>query len=103
MRNPKTSKAVRIAAGALCVMLLVVVLFSAFYIAAEADHDCCGEGCRICVCLHHCRSILHQFGIGRAARYAAVVPVFAVLIAAVFAFTAFCRETPVTGKVRLNN
>lgn len=103
MRNPKTSKAVRIAAGALCVMLLVAVLFSAFYIAAEADHDCCGEDCRICVCLRQCRNTLQRFGIGAAARHAAALPVTVLLFAAMIVIAAFGKETLISEKVRLNH
>lgn len=103
MRDPKTSKAIRAAAGALCVMLLLAVLFSAFYIAVEADHDCCGEGCRICVCIHQCRNVLRQFGIGAAVRQSAVLPVCAVLFAAMLVVAAFRQDTLVSEKVRLDH
>ena len=32
----------------LAASILFVVIFSAFYIASEIDHDCCGEDCPIC-------------------------------------------------------
>ena len=38
----------RIAALLLAVTILVIMLYSAFFVAAEADHDCVGEGCPIC-------------------------------------------------------
>ena len=34
----------RIAALLLAVTILVIMLYSAFFVAAEADHDCVGEG-----------------------------------------------------------
>ena len=37
----------------LAAVLAVVMLFSAVYIAVEADHDCSGEDCAIC----------HQIGV----------------------------------------
>lgn len=36
----------RIAALLLAVTVLVITLYSALFVAAEADHDCVGEGCR---------------------------------------------------------
>lgn len=103
MRTPKTSKAIRTAAGVLGVMLLFAVLFSAFYIAAEADHDCCGEGCLICACVHQCQNILRQLGNGAAASRSAVIPVCVFLFAAMTIVMALCPATLVSGKVRLNN
>ena len=32
-------------------LLLFVQAFSAAYVIAEADHDCCGAGCQTCVML----------------------------------------------------
>lgn len=53
--------------------------FSAAYIIHEADHDCCGEGCPICVQLEQCVSNFQQTGTGIEADTTAVsLPVFAV-------------------------
>ena len=45
----------------LAAAVLFVMLFSAFYIAIEVDHDCVGEDCPICyqisVCEHTLRSV----------------------------------------------
>ncbi len=103
MRSADTSKFLRIAAGILALALLAVVLFSAFYLAAEAEHDCAGEDCPICACIRQCESILRGLGDGTALRSAAVAPVILVLIAAAFSAAAVLRNTPVSGKVRLNN
>nr|MCR5719967.1 hypothetical protein [Lachnospiraceae bacterium] len=75
MRNSSTSKVSRITAGIMGLMMLVIVLFSSFYIAAEADHDCCGEDCPICDCIHRCENTLRGIGDGAAVRSAAVAPV----------------------------
>lgn len=32
----------------LALLVAIIMLFSVLYIALEADHDCCGEGCAIC-------------------------------------------------------
>lgn len=103
MRNPGASKVLRITAGIMGVMMLFIVLFSAFYIAAEADHDCCGEDCPICACIHQCENILRGIGDGAAVQSAAVAPVILILFAAAFVIAAFSQDTLVSRKVRLNN
>ena len=35
-------------ASVLALLVAFIMLFSVLYIALEADHDCCGEGCAIC-------------------------------------------------------
>ncbi len=103
MCNSSKSKALRIAAGIMGLMMLILVLFSAFYIAAEADHDCCGEDCQICACIHQCENTLRGIGDGTSARFAAIAPVILVLLAAVFVIAAVSQDTLVSRKVRLNN
>ena len=103
MRNSSKSKALRIAAGIMGLMMLVLVAFSAFYIAAEADHDCCGEGCPICACIHRCENTLRGIGDGPAVRSAIVAPVILFLLAAAFIIPAVSRDTLISRKVRLNN
>lgn len=103
MRDSNVSKAKRITAGIMGLMMLVIVLFSAFYIAAEVDHDCCGEDCPICACIQLCENTLCGFGDGTVAQPAAVVPVILILIATVFFVTEVSQETLVSRKVRLNN
>ena len=39
-------------------LLAFVMLFSVLYIALEADHDCCGEGCAVCAQLQICENLL---------------------------------------------
>ncbi len=35
-------------ASVLVLLMACIMLFSVLFIALEADHDCCGEGCAIC-------------------------------------------------------
>lgn len=46
----------------LAVVVCLVVLLSAFYIAAEADHDCIGEHCLICCHVAVCKTVLETLG-----------------------------------------
>ncbi len=103
MRDPKSSVTRRITAGIMAFMMLVIVLFSAFCIAAETDHDCAGEDCAVCACLRQCENTLRGIGEGAPVQAFAVIPVLSVLLAGAFFVTAILRETPVSAKVRLNN
>ena len=58
----------------LAVVLAVVMLSSAIYLAVEADHDCSGEDCAICHQLQVCENLLKSIGFaGAAAVFAAAV------------------------------
>ncbi len=103
MCNSSKSKALRIAAVTMGLMMLILVLFSAFYIAAEAEHECCDEGCPICACIQQCENTLHGIGDGTAAGLAVIAPIILILLTAAFTITAVSRDTLISRKVRLNN
>ena len=103
MRDSGMSAAKRIAAGVMALMMLALIGFSAFCIAAEAEHDCTGEDCPVCACVRQCGKTLRLLGTAAAARGFALAPVLAVLSAVPLAAALRDRETPVSGKVRLNN
>ena len=44
----------RIFSGLLSAFLLAVLLFSSAFVASEADHDCSGHDCPICLELQSC-------------------------------------------------
>lgn len=83
--------------------MLVVVLFSAVFVASESQHDCQGDECPICAVLQQCENNLNQLGSG-------IVPL-AVAVMVVFCFVAGVSDsgvfrifsTPVSNMVRLNN
>ena len=58
----------------LAAVLAVVMLFSAVYIAVEADHDCSGDDCAICRQISICENLLKSLGLAGAA--AAVTAAF---------------------------
>ena len=51
----------------LAAVLAVVMLFSAVYIAVEADHDCSGEDCAICHQIGVCEHLQKSLGLAGAA------------------------------------
>ena len=52
------AKRSRILALVVAMAVLFVMLTSAFFIAAEADHNCDGDGCEICYQIDVCRAVL---------------------------------------------
>ena len=58
--------------------LAAILLFSVFYIALEAGHDCSGEDCVICAVLRVCENLLRQL-LGAGAAAAAMLLVTAVV------------------------
>ena len=70
----------RIAALVLAVTVLFVMLYSALFIAAEADHDCVGENCPICYQINVCQNTLKSLSLA----------VSAAAFAAAFTYT-LCR------------
>lgn len=93
----------KIIAAIMGVMMLVVVLVSASYIAVESGHDCTGEECPICACINQCESTLREVGGGVDFQADTVLPVVFILIMAVSGSAILTAETPVSRKIRLNN
>ena len=62
----------RLLAAAGVALLLGFQAFSAAYLAFEADHDCCGEGCQVCVQIQQCVANFQLTGSGLEADTAAV-------------------------------
>ena len=57
-------KAQRILAGFTCAAFVIVAFFSLLFIAKEAHHDCTGEDCPVCACIHQAEQTLKQIGSG---------------------------------------
>lgn len=53
----------KIVAVLLAVTVLVVMLYSGLFIAAETDHDCVGEGCPICYQINACQNALKNLSL----------------------------------------
>lgn len=57
----------------ICMAFLFVMLASFFYIAKEENHNCTGEDCPVCACIHQAEQNLKNLGTGLAV--AAMAPV----------------------------
>ena len=72
-------KAQRILAGFTCAAFVIVAFFSLLFIAKEAHHDCTGEDCPVCACIHQAEQTLKQIGTGSSETAGAFAPHFAFL------------------------
>ena len=103
MHNSMVKKANRTVAGIISIMMLVVLLFSAFYPVVEAGHECTGHDCETCACIRQCAELLRHAGETLA------FAVFFLLSCVVFHIALFSKpclafhKTPVEARVRLNN
>ncbi len=89
-----------------CIMaavMLMIVLFSSFFIAAHADHECDGRDCPVCACIQQCEKNLRGFGDGMTAGISAVMPLLVFLLSVSIPVCSLTGATPVSQKVRLNN
>lgn len=86
-----------------CAMFIIVTFFSILFIVKEADHDCTGENCPVCACIHQAEQTLKQLGgadAGQAPKIPAPVPV---IVAFSFTILLVPRASLISQKVRLND
>ena len=99
-KGHKTAKRIAIV---LCGLMVVIILFSAFYVVSEAGHDCCGDCCPICVQIDQCNALLRSAGEGTAALITAFMLALAVSIVLISSAKNVFLPTLVTQNVRMNN
>lgn len=83
-------------------LMLGILAFSAFFIAAEADHDCSGDDCPICMVLQQCENTVRNIASGDAAAAVSAVLVVFVVLLAIFNTHFYRNTSPVNLKTRLN-
>ena len=103
MCNSMNENIKRITAGILGIMMLFVVMFSAFFLAAEVDHDCSGEDCPICACIEQCEQTLHSFAGGKVFLLIALLPLLLLVLFTADYSPVILRDTPISRKIRLNH
>ncbi len=101
-RNTKTTVK-KISAVIISILMIALVLFSFFYVVAEADHHCEGEHCEICECIEICVGILQKFGFKASSGVNPLALALIGLIAVLIPSGTYTGRTPVSLKVRLNN
>lgn len=97
------TKKTRIAAAMLAALVVFVMLFSASFIVAHADHDCEGENCPICEQLCACVKSFQRFAFAALIASAAVALVYACDIRFGGKTFSFAPSTLILLKVKLSN
>ena len=93
----------RFAAGAAVFLMLILLLVSAVYVIAEADHECAGEDCPVCACIRQCENNLGLLRDGTA-RHTAFCALYAlILLPLLFAVRTVHTDVMRPKLVRLNN
>ena len=90
-------------AAVLAALFVLVLLLSAVFIVHEAEHDCHGEGCAVCVQLDVCRTLLRQLGLLLVVFAAALAARACPLRLCAPEEERFCRPTPIRLKVKLTD
>lgn len=103
MQGFRLSKPNRIQAGIMAFMVLFVVLFSTFFIAVEANHECHCHDCPICTCIQQCEQALHSIGTGLVSQLSVIIPILFFIVSVVICVRRFSQDTLVSYKVRMNN
>ena len=93
----------RIAALLLAVTIPVIMLYSAFFVGAEADHDCVGEGCQICYQVDACQNTLKSLSLAVCVTAVAVAFTYTLCRCISLCMDYAQRDTLVSLKVKLSN
>lgn len=101
-KNSKRSKSV--ISGIICIVILIVMFFSIFYIAKEANHECTEADCPICLEIQACVQTLKTMGFAIGAGSIVIVALFcAALIAIIGKSIHVIVDTLVSLNVKLSN
>lgn len=99
----KHHKKQKIIALMICCVIALLMLFSSLYVIAEADHNCPGDNCAVCINIHRCEEMLKliSFALTSGSISVAVLRFSATSdsITKLYLF----KPTPVDRKVRMNN
>ena len=101
--NLKNDNNRRFAAGIMALMLLFVVLFSVFFLAAEVGHECDHHDCPICDSMQQCANTVHTISSSTIVVLAAIVPIIFFISIINSYVSHFKEETLVSIKVRLDD
>lgn len=93
----------RHAALLICLCFIFMSLFSIVFIAVEADHNCTGEHCPVCVCIHSAGQTLKQLGSAVMTSAVVVSSLVVVLAALILMLSVLPCSTPVSWKIRMND
>ena len=91
------------AAIAVSLALVFAMLFSLFFLVAEADHDCASDDCAICRMIHITEDLLKKVILSVCAAAIAAAAWFSVIGARFFCVRRALSSTPVELRVKLSD
>ncbi|MCR4588923.1 MAG: hypothetical protein K5682_10985 [Lachnospiraceae bacterium] len=104
MNKQRNTYLQKMTAWIITMMMLIFLVVSSFYIAAESEHHCHGEAdCPICACIQQCQQILHHMSDGMTLQIAVTLPTLIFLFTVPVTAPDWLCSTPISRKVRLNN
>lgn len=83
--------------------LIISLVSSVTFAAVEANHDCIGESCPICIQINNCENTLKNLVFTVTGSKAALAAVFFVCLVAQKVYEAFCTYTLISLKVKLSD
>ncbi len=87
----------------LALILILCILFSICFIILEAEHDCTGEDCPVCISLAQCEELIQKFGLW-SVFIAVCKKLFSPhIVPFIGNMIRLSAKTPVTLKIQLNN
>lgn len=102
MLNVRREKCKRVFAVLMAAFLLVILFFAVSLSTDNLEHDCAGEHCPVCECLHVCESVIQQTGAGLVPVICFSLAIAAVCITALFFAAEVFPLNLITLKIRLN-
>ncbi len=105
MQDSRISFNIRIAAGIMATMILIVMLFCSYYIASESGHKCIGntdEECPVCACIRQCKSVIHHVSDGVVTIVAIILPIIYFILTELPDADISHEQTLISQKIRLN-
>ena len=83
--------------------MMLFMVFAAFYIAEESVHECEGEECSVCECIHICEGILYRTRGAEFILISAVAAYAFVCLITKNTVSGFSFDTLVSEKIRMDN
>lgn len=87
----------------ICMAFIATAFFSVLFIVKEADHDCTGENCPVCACIHQAEQTLKQLGTGDTGSAFIIARSFFVITPLFLAVLLIPCVSLISQKVRLND
>lgn len=97
------TKKKKILASIICMVFVATALFSMLFIVKESAHECMGDNCPICACVHQAKQTLKQLGTGNVAKELSAAVSFSIITLPFSVVLFIPCVSLISWKVRLND